>query len=122
MVDPGVPAAADVVDKHHEHHVEPAHGVEAQQPLLLLDRRRRGAVPLLVRRVIDRAAGRVLGDQALLQRAIRADKSLARPHYVLCNMVKERNKAQARRHCQAYLKLQPKGDNAAEARLLLRSL
>jgi len=59
--------------------------------------------------------------QALLQRAIRADKSLARPHYVLCNMVKERNKAQARRHCQAYLKLQPKGDNAAEARLLLRS-
>ena len=60
--------------------------------------------------------------QSLLQRATRYDKTLARPHYVLCNMVKERNKAQARRHCQQYLKLAPKGDNASEARLLLRSL
>jgi tetratricopeptide (TPR) repeat protein len=59
--------------------------------------------------------------QSLLQRSIRYDKALARPHYVLCNMIKERNKSQARSHCQQYLKLAPKGDNAAEARLLLRS-
>jgi tetratricopeptide (TPR) repeat protein len=60
--------------------------------------------------------------QALLQRAVRFEPKLARPHYVLCNMIKERNPAQARRHCRTYLKLAPKGDNADEAQLLLRSL
>ena len=60
--------------------------------------------------------------QGLLKKAIRSDKSLARPNYILCNMVKEKNKAQAKRYCKTYLKLAPKGDNASEAQLLLRSL
>ncbi|MEE2788689.1 MAG: tetratricopeptide repeat protein [Myxococcota bacterium] len=60
--------------------------------------------------------------KTLLRKAIRADKKLAYPQYLLCNMVKDRNKAVARRHCQTYLKLAPDGDYAAEAKDLLRSL
>ena len=60
--------------------------------------------------------------QKLLQRAVAVDKTLAKPHYTLCNMVKDKNKAKARGHCQTYLKLAPDGDNAADARDLLRNL
>ncbi len=60
--------------------------------------------------------------ESLLKKAIRADASLARPHYLLCNMVKEKNKAQAKRYCERYLKLDEKGDYAADAAELLRTL
>ena len=60
--------------------------------------------------------------QALLNKAIRFDKALAYPHYLLCNLVKDRNKGAARKHCQSYLKLAPKGEYADMAKDLLRSL
>ena len=53
--------------------------------------------------------------EALLKNAIRSDANLARPYYLLCNMVKAKNRAQAKKYCQTYLKLAPEGDNALEA-------
>ena len=54
--------------------------------------------------------------------ALRYDKTLSHPHFVLCNLEKERNPAAARRACKAYLKSAPEGDYAGEAKELLRSL
>ena len=58
----------------------------------------------------------------LLEKAVRYNQDLARPHYTLCTMIKERDKAGARKHCEAYLRLEPAGDYATEAKELLRSL
>jgi predicted Zn finger-like uncharacterized protein len=58
----------------------------------------------------------------LLKSALKYDKTLSYPHFILCNMEKERNRGAARRHCQAYLKMAPTGDYSDEAKELLRSL
>ena len=60
--------------------------------------------------------------RTLLKSALRYDKTLSHPHFVLCNLEKERNPAAARRACKAYLKSAPEGDYAGEAKELLRSL
>ena len=60
--------------------------------------------------------------RTLLKNALRYDKTLSHPHFVLCNLEKERNPAAARKACSAYLKAAPDGDYAGEAKELLRSL
>ena len=60
--------------------------------------------------------------RALLQKAIKNSPKLAPPYYRLCQLSKDRSPAKAKKLCQKYVELAPKGDYASEANDLLRSL
>jgi tetratricopeptide (TPR) repeat protein len=60
--------------------------------------------------------------QSLLRKAVRYTPKAALPQYRLCTILKDKNRSAARRHCEAYLKLAPKGGYASEAQGLLRNL
>ncbi len=60
--------------------------------------------------------------QSLLRKAVRYAPKAALPQYRLCTILKDKNRSAARRHCENYLKLAPKGGYASEAQGLLRNL
>ena len=59
--------------------------------------------------------------ETLLKKAIRYNRTLGEPHYHLCAIHQGRSRSVARKHCKKYIKLDPKGAFAENAKEIIQA-